>query len=212
MDRYCPTIKRSGSQKLCQHSLNSWTFTWWPSWRVSRRNNWLEMVNTPSQSLSIKWVNVNVCRSLLGQVPIATGCCVLIARGLQTFLPILQEEDGRQLEESETELKPDVLAFDYPGATTLAIWISSLLIVIDLQNQLSWGHPLVLGITIVGALAILVFLALETYPGNRELLIPLRLLRTEVGAFCAGQVSRVLRTIFPHVICFSSHHSRDCLL
>lgn len=192
MDRYCRTIKRSGSQKLCQYSLNSWTFTWWPSWRVSRRNDRLEMVNNPSLPPSIKWVNVNVCRSFLGQVPIATGCCVLIARGLQTFSPILEEEDEWQLEESETELKPDTLAFDYPGAITLAIWISSLLIVIDLQNQLSWGHPLVLGITIIGVLSILAFLVLETYQGNRELLIPLRLLKTEVGAFCAGQVSRVL--------------------
>lgn len=33
------------------------------------------------------------------------------------------------------------------------------------------------------------FLILETYPGNRELLMPLQLMRTEIGAFCAGQVS-----------------------
>ncbi|PMD58769.1 uncharacterized protein K444DRAFT_630453 [Hyaloscypha bicolor E] len=125
--------------------------------------------------------------SFLGQVPLATGCCVLLAGGLRTFLPVLKEEDERQHEESATDLQPDLLTFDYPGAITLAIWISSLLAVIDLQNQLSWGHPLVLSITIVGVLAILAFLALETYPGNRELLIPLRLLKTEVGAFCAGQ-------------------------
>jgi hypothetical protein len=137
-------------------------------------------------------VKVNFCRSFLGQVPIAAGCCVLLARALRTFLPVVEEEGERQDDEYETDLKADVLTFDYPGAITLAISISSLLAVINLQNQLSWGHPLVLRIAIVGVLAILTFLALETYPGNRELLIPLRLLKTEVGAFCAGQVSRVL--------------------
>ncbi|KAE9370966.1 MFS general substrate transporter [Stipitochalara longipes BDJ] len=124
--------------------------------------------------------------SFLGQVPIATGCCVLLARGLQTSLPIL-EEDEHQSEEYESELKPNVLSFDFPGAITLALGISSFLIVIDLSNQLSWEHPLVLGTTIVGVLSTLAFLALETYPGNRELLIPLRLFKTEVGAFCVGQ-------------------------
>lgn len=141
---------------------------------------------------SDKTSKFNLCRSFLGQVPVATGCCVLLARGLRTSLPVLKKQDERQHEESATDLQPDLLTFDYPGAITLAIWISSLLAVIDLQNQLSWGHPLVLSITIVGVLAILAFLALETYPGNRELLIPLRLLKTEVGAFCAGQVSRFL--------------------
>ena len=137
-------------------------------------------------------MKVNFCRSFLGQVPIATGCCVLLARALRTFLPAVEEEGERQHDEYETDLKADVLTFDCPGAITLAISISSFLAVIDLQNQLSWEHPLVLSIAIVGVLAILTFLALETYPGNRELLIPLRLLKTEVGAFCAGQVSRVL--------------------
>ena len=103
-------------------------------------------------------------------------------------MPILKEEDERQREESRDELKPNVLAFDFPGAITLAIGISSLLTVIDLANRFAWGDPLVLGIAIVGIISILAFLALETYPENRELLIPLRLLKTEVGIFCAGQV------------------------
>ncbi|KAH8780515.1 major facilitator superfamily domain-containing protein [Hyaloscypha finlandica] len=136
--------------------------------------------------------------SFLGQVPVATGCCVLLARGLRTSLPVLKEQEERQHEESATDLQPDLLTFDYPGAITLAIWISSLLAVIDLQNQLSWGHPLVLSITIVGVLAILAFLALETYPGNRELLIPLRLLKTERDSYqllivgsCHGFISQI---------------------
>jgi len=134
----------------------------------------------------------NVCRSFLGQVPIASGCCALLAHGLRTSMPILDEEGEGQPEEYESELKPNVLSFDFPGAITLAIGISSFLIVIDLLNQLSWLHPLVMGTTIVGVVSTLAFLALETYPGNRELLIPLRLLKTEVGAFCIGQVSFVL--------------------
>ena len=129
-----------------------------------------------------------VCRSFLGQVPIAIGCCVLITWGLQMLLPTLKLEDERHGEESESELKPKILAFDYQGAVTLAIGMVSLLTVIDLQNQLSWGHPLVSGIAFVGTLSILGFLALETYPGNRESLIPLHLFKTEVGAFCAEQV------------------------
>ena len=152
-------------------------------------------------------MKLNFCRSFLGQVPIATGCCVLLARALRIIVPVVEEEGEWQYDEHETDLKVDVLTFDYPGAITLAISISSFLAVIDLQNQLSWGHPLVLTIMIVGVLAILTFLALETYPGNRELLIPLQLLKTEVGAFCAGQVSR-----FCHdATCFSDHNPRDCL-
>jgi hypothetical protein len=139
----------------------------------------------------LKGVRANFCRSFLGQVPIAAGCCCLLARGLQTFLPKPEGEDQveRRLEESENELKPVVLAFDFPGGITLAIGISSLLTVMDLRNQLPWGHPLVLSISIVGVLAIVSFITLETYPGNREPLMPLPLLKTEVGAFCAGQVS-----------------------
>jgi uncharacterized membrane protein len=114
-------------------------------------------------------------------------------------VPVSSEEDEQQEEESAPEPKSNDLAFDFPGAITLAIGISSLLTIIDLRNQLSWEHPLVIGITIIGIFAILIFLAFETYPGNRELLIPLRLLKTEVGAFCAGQVGQVLLT-FPHVV------------
>ncbi|KAG9232096.1 major facilitator superfamily domain-containing protein [Amylocarpus encephaloides] len=125
--------------------------------------------------------------SFLGQPPIAGVCCVLIARGLRMVSPILEEHE-RQLEECENAMKQEVLAFDFPGAITLAIGISAFLTVIDLQDQRSWGHPLVLSITIVGAISILAFLALETYPGNRELLIPLRLVKTEIGVFCAGQL------------------------
>lgn len=133
-------------------------------------------------------VVANYSRSFLGQVPIAAGCCILIARGLQTYLPMFAVEVEQRLEEPETELKAHTLAFDYPGAISLAIGITSLLTVIDLQNQLAWGHPLVVGMTITGSLSLLVFLALESYPGKRELLIPLQLLRTEIGAFCAAQV------------------------
>jgi len=120
---------------------------------------------------------------------------VLIARGLKQYQPILKEEEEWQRDESENEPKPPKLWFDFPGAIALAIWISSLLAVIDLQNQHSWGHPLVLSLTILGVLSFLLFLALETFPGNRELLIPLRLLKTEIGAFCVAQVSRVFQQV-----------------
>jgi hypothetical protein len=133
------------------------------------------------------------CRSFLGQVPIATGCCILLARALRPSLREAEEEEEEQQDdEYEMDLKVDVLTFDYPGAITLAICISSFLAVIDLQSRLSWGHPLVLSIATVGVITLVLFLALETFPGNRELLVPLHLLKTEVGAFCAGQVSRVL--------------------
>lgn len=81
------------------------------------------------------------------------------------------------------------MSFDYPGAMTLAIGLASFLAVIDLQDQLSWGHPVIIGTSAIGAASALAFFAFETCPGNRELLIPLRLLKTGVGAFCAGQVS-----------------------
>lgn len=108
------------------------------------------------------------------------------------MLPVLEEEEGRQQVGIEHELKPVIKAFDYPGAFALAIWISSLLSVIDLQNQLLWGHPLVLSIIVAGLMSLVAFLALETWPGDRELLIPLSLLRTQVGTFCAGAVSPCL--------------------
>ena len=107
-------------------------------------------------------------------------------------MQVLEEGGTRDYDEHGTDVKTHVLTFDYSGAITLAVWISSFLAVIDLQNQLSWGHPLVWSIATVGLLALVAFLALETYPGNRELLVPLHLLKTEVGVFCAGQVSLVL--------------------
>jgi len=128
-------------------------------------------------------------RSFLIQVPIAITCCLLIARGLRTVLPMLEAEEHQQ--ECEQELKPAKKSFDYPGAITLAIWISALLSVIDLQDQLGWQHPLVLGIVIVGGCSLVAFLILETWSGGRELLIPLKLLKTQVGAFCAGAVSDI---------------------
>jgi hypothetical protein len=88
-------------------------------------------------------------------------------------LPVEKEEDEGQHEESAAELKSDVLNFDYPGAITFTIWNILASCSLDLQDQLSRGHPLVLSRTIVRLLAILAFLALETYPSNRELLIPL---------------------------------------
>jgi hypothetical protein len=145
----------------------------------------------------MKGVYIDVFRTFLGQIPIATGCCVLITRGVKGFLPILEGADQRQLEEPGDELKQKTLTFDFSGAITLAIGISSLLTVIDLQNQLSWGHPLILGLTIVGIIFISTFLVLEAFPGNRELLMPLQLLKTEIGAFCAGQVRGVLQIYFP---------------
>jgi hypothetical protein len=123
-------------------------------------------------------------------------------------LLIAKETAEGRLEEAETDLNPEVLAFDFPGVISLAIWISSLLTVIDLRNQLSWEQPLVLAGIIVGSLSFLTFLTVETYPGNRQLLIPLRLLKTEIGAFCATQVSRALSTAFPPAICYYSHRSQ----
>ncbi|CAL3964594.1 unnamed protein product [Diplocarpon coronariae] len=121
----------------------------------------------------------------LGQVPIAAVCCLLTARGLRKFLPLLDQEDEQHIIDGP---KPDFPEFDYPGAITLAIGLTSFLAVIDLQNQLSWTHPVILSTTILGTLSLLAFLLFETYPGNRQLLIPLRLLRTGVGAFCVGQL------------------------
>lgn len=91
-----------------------------------------------------------------------------------------QEEEGQREE--------PVLAFDFAGAITMAIAISSLLAIIDLQGSLTWEHPLIRSLVVVGILSTLAFLAFETFPGNRELLMPLKLLKTEIGAFCLGQV------------------------
>ncbi|KFY18240.1 hypothetical protein V492_00060 [Pseudogymnoascus sp. VKM F-4246] len=117
----------------------------------------------------------------LGQVPIAAACCLLMARSFEAMRPKAEQEEEQQREQP-------VLAFDFPGAITLAVSISSLLAVIDLQGSLSWKHPLIQGLVVVGVLSTLAFLAFETFPGNRELLMPLKLLKTEIGAFCAGQM------------------------
>lgn len=104
-----------------------------------------------------------------------------MARSFESMCPKLEQQEDPQREEP-------VLAFDFPGAITLAIAISSLLVVIDLKGSLSWAHPLVQSIVAVGILSTLAFLVFETFPGNRELLMPLKLLKTEIGAFCAGQL------------------------
>jgi hypothetical protein len=110
-------------------------------------------------------------------------------------LPELEREEEQQRQDSDNEDTPAVLAFDFPGVVTLAIATASLLAAIDLQNTLSWGHPLVFSLIILGILSTVAFLIFETFPGNRELLMPLELLRTEIGAFCAGQVLRILFTL-----------------
>lgn len=97
------------------------------------------------------------------------------------MLPTVEPGWERQREEP-------ALTFDFAGAITLAVAISSLLAVIDVQGSLSWEHPLVQSLVVIGILSTLAFLAFETFPGNRELLMPLKLLKTEIGAFCAGQV------------------------
>lgn len=107
-------------------------------------------------------------------------------------MPEQKREEEQQRQESENEDTPADLAFDFPGAVTLAIATASLLAAVDLQNSLSWGHPVVFGLIIIGILSAIAFLGFETFPGNRELLMPLKLLRTEIGAFCAGQVFRIL--------------------
>ncbi|KAJ5038213.1 uncharacterized protein L3040_007080 [Drepanopeziza brunnea f. sp. 'multigermtubi'] len=137
--------------------------------------------------------------SFLGQVPIVAICCLLTARGLQKYLPHVKEEEEEEEEEeyeeeerdsinSEAAMKSPTMSFDYPGAIFLAIGMASFLTVIDLQSQLSWGHPVIIGTTSLCVLSVLAFFAFETWPGNRELLIPLRLLKTGVGAYCAGQL------------------------
>lgn len=93
------------------------------------------------------------------------------------------------MDEPQDERRKRLPSFDYLGAITLAIWITSFLVIIDLQVQLSWTDPLLLSLIIIGIISFVVFLILETYPGGRELLIPLSLFKTEVGAFCVGQVS-----------------------
>ncbi|KAI6713965.1 efflux pump antibiotic resistance protein [Diplocarpon mali] len=86
----------------------------------------------------------------LGQVPIAAVCCLLTARGLRKFLPLLDQEDEQHIIDGP---KPDFPEFDYPGAITLAIGLTSFLAVIDLQNQLSWTHPVILNAEAGGHIA-----------------------------------------------------------
>lgn len=101
------------------------------------------------------------------------------------------------MEEPQGERQKRLLSFDYPGAITLAIWVTSFLIIIDVQAELSWTDPLFLSLIIIGVISFLIFLVLETYSGGRELLIPLSLVKTEVGAFCVGQVSATILQPFP---------------
>jgi hypothetical protein len=131
----------------------------------------------------------------LGQIPIAIACGLLIALDPSVNLPEPERGDEQQGQDSESEATPAVLTFDFPGAVTLAIATASLLAAIDLQNSLSWGHPTVFGLIIAGLISTVAFLVFETFPGNRELLMPLKLLRTEIGAFCAGQVCGILLTL-----------------
>lgn len=107
-----------------------------------------------------------------------------------------QEGEEEQRQEPDNEDIPADLAFDFPGAVTLAIATASLLAAVDLQNSMSWGHPVVLVLIIAGILSAVAFLGFEAFPGNRELLMPLKLLRTEIGAFCAGQVRRISFTLW----------------
>jgi len=123
-------------------------------------------------------------RTFIGQVPIAILCCFFIAQGLRNNSSDSHEEDSLL----DNLKRPTILCFDFPGALALAVAVTLLLSVIDLQSKWSWTDPLVQALFVGAALSIATFLYLETWPGNRELLIPTRLLRTEIGAFCAGQI------------------------
>ncbi|KFY47903.1 hypothetical protein V495_01752 [Pseudogymnoascus sp. VKM F-4514 (FW-929)] len=125
--------------------------------------------------------------SFLGQAPIATTCCIIMTRGLRN-LSEADRDKYSQMEEPQDERQKRLFSFDYPGAVTLVIWVTSFLVVIDLQAELSWANPLLLSLIIIGIISFVVFLVLETYSGGRELLIPLSLVKTEVGAFCLGQL------------------------
>lgn len=131
-----------------------------------------------------------MCRLFLGQVPIAVACGLLIASVLSPELE-KYEDQGSETEDEETQ---GGLAFDFPGAVTLAIATASLLAAVDLNNSHSWEHPIVFGLLMTGLMSALAFICFEAFPGNRELLMPLRLLRTEIGAFCAGQVRQTVFT------------------
>ena len=120
-----------------------------------------------------------------------------MTRGLRNFLSEAERDKNSQMEEPRGEHQKRLLSFDYPGAVTLAIWVTSFLVVIDVQAGLSWTDPLLLSLIIIGIISFLVFLVLETYSGGRELLIPLSLVKTEVGAFCLGQVSSTILQPFP---------------
>lgn len=113
---------------------------------------------------------------------------MLIASVLLPTPEECQNEQRQELEDENTQQ----LAFDFPGAVTLAIGTASLLAAFDLHNSHSCEDTIVYALLLVGALSAIAFLLFETFPGNRELLMPLRLLRTEIGAFCAGQVFKTL--------------------
>lgn len=195
-NRYCCAIKRSSPSELCECGFDSRIIFWGPGRRFHRRHSWLEMVN-PGRFIQ-NMCGAKGCRSFLGQVPIAIASCVLLARGLRAFLRRLEAEGSHHPNGvSDREIKKDRETFDYPGAITLAIWISSLLTIIDLQDRLPWNDPLLLSVTIIGSTSFVLFLIVEKYSGNRKLLIPLSLLKTEIGAFCAGQVSRMTFDPFP---------------
>lgn len=142
-----------------------------------------------------------------------------MTRGLRNFLSEADRHKNSQMEEPQDERPKRLLSFDYPGAVTLAIWITSFLVVIDLQVQFSWTHPLLLSLIIIGIISFLVFLVLETYSGGRELLIPLSLLKTEVGAFCVGQVSDTIlqsflrcKTFLRNIIATIIRMNANCML
>jgi hypothetical protein len=121
-----------------------------------------------------------------------------MTRGLQN-LSEADRDKYSQMEEPQDERQKRLFSFDYPGAVTLVIWVTSFLVVIDLQAELSWANPLLLSLIIIGIISFVVFLVLETYSGGRELLIPLSLVKTEVGAFCLGQVSSTI--LQPFLMC-----------
>lgn len=127
-------------------------------------------------------------RSFIGQVPIAVCCCLLITLGLRQYSHSHESEEAGSLLHQIHELKTKKLSFDYPGAVSLAATISLLLSLIDLKDRYSWDDPTIIGLSVGSVVSLALFFYLETYAGKRELLIPTQLLRTEVGAFCAGQI------------------------